>query len=55
MRRRRDIFVLLASENINTNNIGLSVTVLAGLRGRIFDNLARKTLDNYVRALLQGT
>lgn len=55
VRRRRNILELLSGEDVNGHDIGLGVTVLACLRRRIVDDLAGKTLDHDVRALLQGT
>ena len=40
------IFKLLASKDINCNEMNLGVTVLAGLGGAHFDNLARAALDD---------
>lgn len=41
-----EIFKLLASEDVNRNEMDLGVTVLAGLRSAHFDDLARSALDN---------
>lgn len=43
---RAKIFQLLASENVNCDQVNLCVAVLAGLRGTHFDNLAGATLDD---------
>ena len=51
---RGEIFELLASENINGDEMDLGVTVLAGLGGGHVDNLARAALDNDVTVLPQG-
>jgi len=40
------IFELLASEDVNGDEMDLGVTVLAGLRGAHLDNLAGAALDN---------
>jgi hypothetical protein len=45
---RDDILILLASENINSGEIALGVTVLASLGSRDGRNLARETLDTDV-------
>ena len=52
--RRRQIFVLLASEDVNGNQVDLGVTVLASLGGRHIDNLAWATLDDNVTVLAQS-
>ena len=52
--RGRQIFELLASENIDGNNVDLGVTVLASLGGRHFNDLARTTLDDNVTVLPQS-
>ena len=44
--RGADILVLLASEDVKADKVDLRVTVLAGLRGRHVDNLAREALQN---------
>jgi len=43
---RADIFQLLAGENVNGNEMDLSMTVLAGLGCGHVDDLARATLDH---------
>jgi hypothetical protein len=40
------LFVLLGSEDVDTNEMDLGVTVLARLRGRHIDDLAGTTLDD---------
>lgn len=55
VRRRGDILILPTSEDVDTNNIGLGVTVLAGLGGGILNNLAREALDDDMGTLLQST
>lgn len=47
------IFVLLASEDVDTNQVHLGVTVLTGLGGGHVDNLTWSTLDNNVSVLSQ--
>jgi hypothetical protein len=42
--RGADIFIFLAIENVNANHVNLSVSVLAGLRCRHFNNFAGATL-----------
>lgn len=54
MSGRRQIFELLASEDINGNNVDLGVTVLSSLGGRHFDDLAWATLDDNVTTLPQS-
>lgn len=44
--RRREIFVLLASEDISGNKMDLGVSVLAGLGSRHVNNLAGTVLDH---------
>lgn len=57
---RAELFQLLASEDINGNQMDLGVTVLSSLGGRHAHDLARAALDNdqFVlsksRALLGG-
>lgn len=51
---RRQIFQLLASEDINGDNVDLGVTVLASLGGGHFDNLAGTALDDNVTVLSQS-
>lgn len=48
------VFQLLASEDIDSNEMHLGVTVLAGLRGGHLDNLAGTALDNDEAVLSQG-
>ena len=48
------IFHLLAGEDIDSDHMDLSVTVLARLGGRHFYNLARAALDDNVTVLPQG-
>lgn len=47
----REIFVLLAGEDVGSDQMDLGVTVLASLGGRHVDNLARAALD-YDEAVL---
>jgi len=49
-----DIFVLLASEDIKTHKMDLSVTVLASLRSGHINNLAGETLKNDKTVLTEG-
>jgi hypothetical protein len=51
---RREIFQLLAGEDVDGDQVDLSVTVLASLGGGHFDNLAGTTLDDDVTVLPQG-
>ena len=51
---RREIFQLLASEDINGDNVDLGVTVLSSLGGGHFDNLAGTSLDDNVTVLAQS-
>lgn len=44
--RGAKIFELLASEDVNCDEMDLGVTVLAGLGSAHFDDLARAALDN---------
>jgi hypothetical protein len=48
-----EILVLLAGEDIDGDEMDLGVTVLASLRGRHVDDLARATLDDDVTVLPQ--
>lgn len=43
-----ELFKLLSSENIDGDQVDLRVTVLSGLRGAHFDNLAGTVLDDDV-------
>jgi len=52
--RRRQIFQLLAGEDVNGDHVNLCVTVLAGLGGGHFDDLAWAALDDYVPVLPQS-
>ena len=54
MGRRAQFFELLAGKDINGNKMDLSMTVLASLRGRHVDNLARAVLDHDETILPQG-
>ena len=47
-------FKLLASEDVNTDEMDLGVTVLASLGSRHVDDLARTTLDDDVAVLSEG-
>lgn len=51
---RRQIFVLLASEDVESDDVNLGVTVLASLGGRHVNDLARTVLDNDVTVLAQS-
>lgn len=51
---RAKFFKLLASENINGDKMDLGVAMLAGLRGRHIDDLARAVLDDNKAVLPQG-
>lgn len=53
--RRGDLFVLLSSEDINTSDVRLSVTVLSGLGGGHLDDLAWEALEKDNLALLHLT
>ena len=46
MGRWAKIFKLLASEDVNGNQMDLSVTMLAGLRSAHFDNFAGTTFND---------
>jgi hypothetical protein len=48
------LFKLLASEDIDGDQMDLSVTVLSSLRGRHIHDLARTALDNDETVLSQG-
>lgn len=48
------VFQLLASEDIDRDEMDLGVTVLAGLRGGHLDNLARTALDDDEAVLSQS-
>jgi hypothetical protein len=48
------IFVLLASEDVDGDQVDLGVTVLAGLGGGHVDNLAWAALDDDVTVLPQS-
>ena len=50
----REIFQLLASEDVDGDQVNLGVTVLAGLGGGHFDDLAWAVLDDNVTVLPQG-
>lgn len=54
MGRRAQIFVLLAGEDVDGDQVDLGVTVLAGLGGGHVDNLAWTALDDDVAVLSQG-
>ena len=43
---RAEILQFLTSEDVNGNEMDLGMTVLAGLRGRHFDDFARAALDD---------
>jgi hypothetical protein len=50
----RQIFELLASEDVDSDQVDLGVTVLSRLGGRHVDNLAGTTLDHNVTVLTQS-
>lgn len=50
----RQIFELLAGEDIEGDNVRLGVTVLSSLGGRHFDNLAGASLNDDVTVLPQS-
>lgn len=50
----REIFELLASENVNGDQMHLGVSVLAGLRRGHVDDLAGAALDAHVAVLAQS-
>lgn len=50
----REIFQLLAGEDVDGDQMDLGVTVLASLGGRHVDDLARTTLDDNEAVLSQG-
>lgn len=52
--RRAEIFELLASEDVESNKMDLSVAMLASLRGGHIDNLARASLDDNKSVLPQS-
>ena len=54
MGRWRQVFQLLAGEDVDGNDMNLGVTVLASLGGRHFDDLAWATFDDDVTVLPQG-
>ena len=49
----REIFILLASEDVESDKMDLGVTVLAGLGGGHVDNLAGAALDDNEAVLAQ--
>jgi hypothetical protein len=51
---RAKFFELLASEDINSNKMNLSVAMLASLGGRHIHDLARAVLDDNKAVLPQG-
>jgi len=53
VRRRAQIFILLAREDVETDEMHLRMTVLARLGRRHFDHLARTRLDHDVAVLAQ--
>ena len=53
MSRRAKFFELLASEDVDGDQVDLGVTVLAGLGGGHFDNLAWAVLNADVSVLPQ--
>lgn len=52
--RGRKILVLLASEDVGSNEMDLGVTVLSGLGGGHVDDLARAVLDHDETVLTQS-
>ncbi len=54
MRRRAEIFQLLASKDIDRHKMDLGVPVLSSLRSRHFDDLAGATLDHNEAVLPQS-
>ena len=48
------IFELLASEDVQSDDVDLGVTVLSGLGGRHVDDLAGTALDDNVTVLAQS-
>lgn len=54
MGRRAEIFELLASEDVNGDQVNLGVTVLASLGGRHVHDLAGTALDDDKAVLSQG-
>jgi hypothetical protein len=50
----RQIFKLLAGEDVDGDQVDLGVTVLSSLGGRHIDDLARAALDHNVAALTQS-
>ena len=50
----RQLLKLLASEDVDGDQVDLGVTMLAGLGGRHVDDLARAALDHDVAVLPQG-
>ena len=52
--RRRQIFQLLAGEDVDGNQMNLGVTVLASLGGGHVNDLARAAFDDDVTVLPQG-
>ena len=51
---RRQIFELLAGEDVDGSQMDLGVTVLASLGGAHFDDLAWTTLDDNVTVLAKS-
>lgn len=54
MGRRAEILELLAGEDVEGDKVDLGVAVLASLRGRHVDDLARAALDDDVTVLTQS-
>lgn len=54
MSGRREIFKLLSGEDIEGDQVNLGVTVLPGLRGGHFHNLARAVLNDNMAVLPQS-
>ena len=51
---RAEIFELLASEDVNGDKMDLGMTVLAGLRGTHFNDLAGTALDDDKTVFAKG-
>ncbi|GIX63027.1 cytochrome c1 heme lyase, putative [Babesia caballi] len=55
VRGRAHVLVLLAGEDVDAGDVGLRVTVLAGLGGRVLDDLAWLALDHHEAVHLDRT
>lgn len=49
-----DFFILLSSEDINSNQVDLGVSVLSGLGSAHINDLARESLDDHETILPEG-